>query len=74
MLLLVFAIDKDVIHETNYTGEAFKDLAYALLKVLLSTRYTKWHLVETKPTKGCDEGGQTGTLSKGDLSESTVGV
>ena len=64
MLLLVFAIDKDVIHETNYTGEAFKDLAHVSLKVLLSTRYAKWHLVEAKPTKGSNEGGQQGRFSR----------
>ena len=75
MLLLVFAIYKDVIHEANYIWEAFKDLAHALLKVLWSTRYAKWHLVETKPTKGSDEGGQqAGTLGKGDLLESTIGI
>ena len=75
MLLLIFPIDKDVIHETNYTGEAFENLAHASLKVLWSTQYAEWHLVETNPTKGCDEGGQqVGTLGKGDLPESTVGV
>ena len=75
MLLLIFAIYKDVIHEVNYTWVAFKDLAHALLKVVWSTRYAKWYLVETKSTKGSDEGGQqAGTLSKGDLPESTVGV
>ena len=66
MLLLIFAIDKDVVHEANYTWEAFDDLAHASLKVLWSTRYAKWHLVETKPTKGCDEGGQqVGPLGNG---------
>jgi len=69
ILILIFAIDKDVIHEANYTGEAFKNLTHASLKVLWSTPYAKWHLVEAKPTKGSDEGGQqAGTLSKGDFS------
>ena len=66
MLLLVFAIDKDVIHERNYTGEAFKDLVHVSLKVLLSTRYAKWHLVEAK--------GVMKVVSKGDFPGSTVGI
>ena len=75
ILILIFAIDKDVIHGANYTGEAFKGLAHALLKVLCSTQYAKWHLVEAKPTKGSDEGGQqAGTFRRVIFPESTVGV
>ena len=73
--ILIFAIDKDVIHKGNYTGEAFDDLTHASLKVLWSNRYTKWHLVETNRPKGMMKVvSRQELLARGDLPESTVGV
>lgn len=58
MLLLIFTIDKAVIHEAHNTGEAFKDVTHASLEMLQYTGYPKWHIVETEVTKGSNECGQ----------------
>ena len=45
VLLLIFPVDEDVVHEAHDAREAFKDLAHPSLEVLWGTGYPEWHFV-----------------------------